>query len=162
MAKVKNQAKGKGKEQEIPVNSKGNRKNYKKGVVGWQQYLANMRFFVNLAQHASGIGTSKGLLDIAKNGIIEQEKELAKQLVKVPARLFKRKELAKKDGMPQHELETSDYFKELRKFVELLEKADTDCKKTMLSELAKVYETLTSANCKVPSRLNKKVLGLLD
>ena len=141
----------------VAVNSKGFRKNYKSGVVGWQVMLKQMRFFVNLNQHAKGIGASSGLLKTSTDGIKSQDKVLAKQLVKVPARLAKRRVMALNNNMPQHETATSDFFKELRKFTDLILIADKKVKTIMVKDLIAIVKTLNAAKEKVPGRLNKKI-----
>ena len=150
----------KDKTKEVPVNSKGFRKNYKSGVVGWQVMLKQMRFFVNLNQHAKGIGASSGLLKASTDGIKNQDKVLAKQLVKVPARLAKRRVMALKNGMVQHESGTSDFFKELRKFTDLILIADKKVKTMMVKDLTVIVNALNKAKEKIPGRLNKKIKTL--
>ena len=145
---------------EVSVNSKGFRKNYKAGVVGWQVMLSEMRFFVNLNQHAKGIGTGKALLDCSIKGIKDQDSVLAKSLVKVPARLAKRRSIALKNGMVQHERGTSDFFKAMRKFCELTLNADKTIKAVMLKDLSVIVDKLNKAKEKIPGRLSKKIKGL--
>ena len=146
---------------DVPVNSKGFRKNYKSGVVGWQVMLKSMRFFVNLNQHAKGIGASSGLLNTSINGIKSQDKVLAKDLVKVPVRLAKRRVMALNNNMPQHETATSDFFKELRKFTDLILIADKKVKALMINDLKLTIKDLTAKKEKIPGRLSKKINNLI-
>ena len=112
------------KKAEIPTTSKGFRKSYDNGVVGWQVYLANMRFYVNVNQYASAVSADKKLIDYTLKGIANQTKYLADNKVKIPARLASRLDLAKKANHPSFNESTADYAKGLRKLVDLYEMAD--------------------------------------
>jgi len=147
-------------ENEVPTNSKGFRKNYQQGVVGWQQFLAPLRAMVNLSQHATAVGASKSIMDLAAQGIERETKSLAKSKVKIPKRLAGRLELAKSKKFTQAESATSDYFKSLRKLVDLAEKADTATKKVLITEIDTIAGNLQNQSVKIPGRLHKKIENL--
>jgi len=145
------------KKDDIKTNSKGYRKNYKAGVVGWQVFLVPLRWYVNLSQHARAIGTSIDMQKMAVDGIKRQEVFLEKQLVKIPSKLSGRRTLALKNGFTQEEIATSDFFKSVNKFIDLVNGADVEAKKSMVTALTTVYKTLKASGDKIPSRLTKRL-----
>jgi hypothetical protein len=145
------------KKTDIPVNSKGFRKSYSDGVVGWQVYLANMRFFVNVNQYASAVSADKKLIDYTQKGIVEQTKYLAENKVKVPARLASRLDLAKKAKHPSFKGNTADFAKGLRKLVDLYETADKTGQALIKSACLKALKT---PNVKATNRLRKRIADM--
>lgn len=150
MAKSQKSDKAKDKANEIPTNSKGFRKSYESGVVGWQVYLQSMRYFVNVNQYASAISADKKLIDYTLTGIKQQQKILADNKVKIPARLASRLALAEKSNHPSFNESTADFAKGLRKLVDLYDISDntgkglikTACKSAVKSDKAKITNRL--------------------
>jgi hypothetical protein len=135
---------------EIATNSKGFRKSFDKGVVGWQVYLVGMRYFVNVNQYASAISAPKTLIDYTLKGMVNQRKFLAENKITIPARLASRLLIAEKSNHTSYKSTTADYAKGLRKLVDLYTLSDkagqslikTACKKAVIVTGVKVTNRL--------------------
>lgn len=145
------------KKTEIPTTSKGFRKSYNNGVVGWQVFLQGMRFFVNVNQYASAVSADKRLIDYTLKGIGQQTKYLADNKIKIPARLASRLDLAKKANHPSFNESTADYAKGLRKLVDLYETADKTGRTLIKSACIKA---LKSTKVKATNRLRKRIADM--
>ena len=157
MATKGNDTKGKGEKNEITTNSKGFRKSYNDGVVGWQVYLSSMRFFVNVNQYASAISADKKLIDYSLKGITAQKAYLAKNKVKIPARLASRLSMAEKSNHPPYNESTADFAKGLRKLVDLYDIADKNGQSLIKSACQKAIK---SDKAKVTNRLKKRIADM--
>jgi hypothetical protein len=145
------------KKVEIPTTSKGFRKSYDSGVVGWQVYLAGMRFFVNVNQYASAVSADKKLIDYSLKGIAAQTKHLADNKIKVPGRLASRLAMALKANHPSYNSTTADYAKGLRKLVDLYATADKSGQPLIKSACKKA---LAGNKVKATNRLKKRIADM--
>jgi len=139
---------------EVATNSKGFRKSYEAGVVGWQVYLSGMRFFVNLNQYASAISADKKLIDLSLKGIAGETRYLSDNKVKIPARLASRLAMALKANHPSFNESTADYAKGIRKLVDLYALADSSGQELIKGA---VTAALKSDNVKATNRLKKRI-----
>lgn len=142
---------------EVVTSSKGFKKGFVEGVTGWQKELASLRLVVNLFQYISMIGGK--VADLNKK-VASTEAEVVKAKVQVPKRLAGRLVIAKKAGFTQYEVGTSDYFKALRRLVDLAEAADQEGKKVIALNAKAALEQAKKAGHKVPGRLAKRIVAL--
>jgi hypothetical protein len=149
-------AKAKADVQEIPTNSKGFRKSYSAGVVGWQVYLEAMRMHVNINQYGAGISAPKALIDYTQAGFKAQRKFLADNKVKIPRKLDGRLTMAEKNNHPSFASDTADYAKSLRKLVDLYDNKHLDAKGKGMIKTA-CQSALKSAKAKITNRLKKRI-----
>ena len=142
---------------EIATNSKGFRKSYHAGVVGWQVYLQGMRFFVNVNQYASAISADKKLIDMSIKGISDQTKYLDDNKIKVPGRLASRLAMAIKANHPSFNESTADFAKGLRKLVDLYVMADTSGQALLKAACQKA---VAGGKVKATNRLKKRIADM--
>lgn len=147
-----------------PSNSKGFRKSYHKGVVGWQIYLEPLRMFVNINQYASAISAPKALIDYTLKGIVGQTKYLSIDLdppVTIPCKLGGRKALAEKNGHPSYADKSADFGKALNMLVVLHGNKHMDTKgKALIKSACNNALSKASKDVNVTGRLRKKVAAL--
>lgn len=143
---------------EIPTTSKGFRKSYDSGVVGWQVYLTGMRFFVNVNQYASAISAPKALIDYTLKGMVKQRKFLTDNKVKIPGRLASRLLVAEKSNHTSYKSTTADYAKGLRKLVDLHAMADKPGQSLIKTACQKA---VAGAGVKVTNRLKKRIADMV-
>ena len=143
---------------EVATNSKGFRKSYDSGVVGWQVYLTGMRFYVNVNQYASAVSAAKALIDYTLKGMVNQRKFLADNKVKIPGRLASRLLVAEKSNHTSYKSTTADYAKGLRKLVDLHALADKPGQSLIKTACQKA---VAGAGVKVTNRLKKRIADMV-
>lgn len=142
---------------DISTNSKGFRKSYESGVVGWQVFLTGMRYFVNVNQYASAISAPKVLIDYTLKGMVNQRKFLADNKVKIPARLSSRLLIAEKSNHTSYKSTTADYAKGLRKLVDLYALSDKTGQSLIKTACQKA---VTGTGVKVTNRLKRRIADM--
>ena len=142
---------------EVATNSKGFRKSYDAGVVGWQVYLTGMRFYVNVNQYASAVSAPKALIDYTLKGMVKQRKFLTDNKVKIPGRLASRLLIAEKSNHTSYKSTTADYAKGLRKLVDLHALADKAGQSLIKTACQKA---VSGAGVKVTNRLKKRIVDM--
>ena len=145
---------------EIATNSKGFRKSYEAGVVGWQVYLEGMRFFVNVNQYAAGISAPKTLIDITQVGFKAQRAYLVTNKIKIPRKLNGRLEKAEKNNHPSFNESTADFAKSLRKLVDLYDSKHADKKAKSLIKSACATALASTKKAKITNRLKKRIADM--
>jgi hypothetical protein len=150
-------AKAKIDDSKIATNSKGFRKTYDAGVVGWQVFLTGMRYFVNVNQYASAISAKKTLIDYTLKGMVDQRKFLAENKIKIPGRLASRLLMAEKSNHASYNESTADYAKGLRKLVDLYDLSDKTGK-LLIKSACQI--AVKADKVKATNRLRKRIADM--
>ena len=148
-----------------PKNSKGFRKSFDGGVVGWQVYLQAMRMFVNINQYGSAISADKKLIDYTLKGIAMQDKYLAiecKPPIRVPSKLAGRRAMALKASHPSFNDTHVEYAKALRELVGLYKNrhATKECQ-SLIKLACQNAVRKASDKARLTNRLRKNILDLV-
>ncbi len=152
------------KAEKHPSNSKGFRKSYTKGVVGWQIYLEPLRMFVNINQYASAVSADKKLIDYTLKGIAIETEHLTKKLdppITIPSKLAGRRVMALKGSHPSFNDSNTDWSKAINMLTTLHDNKHIDkAGKVLVKAACKKAVMAASSKANLTNRLKKRIVAL--